>query len=96
MPICEVLTGNLGHDIADAGIQHRGEQSRTLHHPAERTTNPSHRTFRAGLAAAMLVDINTSRRIIGVPTLVAADHERIVATVGPAIQTVLAPSGPTA
>lgn len=51
------------------------------------------RALRAGLAAAMLVGIITSRRIIGVPTLVAADHDLIVATVGPAIQSVLAPSG---
>lgn len=47
------------------------------------------RALRAGLTAAMLVGIVTSRRVIGVPTLVAADHDLIVATVGPAIQSVL-------
>jgi uncharacterized membrane-anchored protein len=51
--------------------------------------------LRAGLAAAMLVGIVTSRRIIGVPVLVAADTEQIVATVGPAIQQVLAGAAPT-
>lgn len=47
------------------------------------------RAMRAGMASAMLVGIITSRRIIGVPTLAAADHESIVAMVGPAIQSIL-------
>ncbi|MBB2968543.1 TetR family transcriptional regulator [Leifsonia aquatica] len=51
--------------------------------------------LRAGLAAAMLVGIITSRRIIGVPTVADADHEQLVATVGPAIQLILMP-GPSA
>jgi hypothetical protein len=46
--------------------------------------------LRAGLAAAMLVGIITSRRIIGVPAVVAADTETLVRTVGPAIQQLLA------
>jgi AcrR family transcriptional regulator len=45
--------------------------------------------LRAGLAAAMLVGVITSRDIIGVPTLAAADHEALIATVGPAIQAIL-------
>jgi hypothetical protein len=45
--------------------------------------------LRAGLAAAMVVGIITSRRIIGVPALVAADQETLVRTVGPAIQQLL-------
>jgi len=45
--------------------------------------------LRAGLASAMLVGVITSRRVIGVPVLVAADTERIVATLAPAIQQVL-------
>ncbi|ROS73910.1 TetR family transcriptional regulator [Curtobacterium sp. PhB130] len=47
------------------------------------------RALRAGLAAAMLVGIVTGRRVIGVPTLVEADHDAVVAVVGPAIQHVL-------
>lgn len=47
------------------------------------------RALRAGLAAAMLVGIITSRQIIAVPVVRAADHDAIVATVGPAIQTLL-------
>jgi AcrR family transcriptional regulator len=46
-------------------------------------------TLRAGLAAAMLIGIITSRRIIGVPVLAAADTDTLVTTVGPAIQQLL-------
>ncbi|MFE5700386.1 hypothetical protein [Rhodococcus koreensis] len=42
----------------------------------------------------MLVGIVTSRRIIGVPTLVAADTEELVAVLAPAIQQILCPSQP--
>lgn len=45
--------------------------------------------LRAGVAAAMLIGVITSRRIIGVPALARATTERLVATVGPAIQQVL-------
>lgn len=46
--------------------------------------------LRAGLAASMLVGIITSRQIIGVPILLAADTDTLVATVGPALQQLLA------
>ena len=52
-------------------------------------SNSEDRALRAGLAAAMLVGIVVSRRIVGVPAVVAADHETLVATVGPAIQSIL-------
>ncbi len=45
--------------------------------------------LRAGLAAAMLVGVVTNRRIIGVPVLVAAGTEELVATIAPAIQQLL-------
>ncbi len=46
--------------------------------------------LRAGLAAAMLIGIITSRRVVGVPVLVAADTDTLVRTVGPTIQQLLA------
>jgi len=51
------------------------------------------RTLRAGLAAAMLVGVVTSRRVIGVPALADADPERIISLLGPAIGALL--EGPT-
>jgi AcrR family transcriptional regulator len=47
--------------------------------------------LRAGLASSMLVGLVTSRRIIGVPLLVAAELEELVAIIAPAIQQTLAP-----
>ena len=47
--------------------------------------------LRAGLASSMLVGVVTSRRIIGVPLLVAADTESLVRILAPAIQQVLVP-----
>ncbi|WP_241983262.1 hypothetical protein [Cryobacterium tagatosivorans] len=52
--------------------------------------------LRAGLASSMLVGIVTGRRIIGVPTLVAADTETLVAVIGPAIQQILVPTAAAA
>jgi hypothetical protein len=45
--------------------------------------------LRAGLAAAMLVGVITSRRIIGVAVLVAADTNTLVKTLGPEVQRLL-------
>lgn len=45
--------------------------------------------LRAGVALSLLVGLVTSRRIIGVPTLVEADTELLVSIVAPAIQKVL-------
>jgi AcrR family transcriptional regulator len=51
--------------------------------------------LRAGLAASLLVGMVVSRRIIGVPVLVAAEPEELVALIAPAIQQILVPR-PTA
>lgn len=47
--------------------------------------------LRAGLAASLLVGMVTSRKIIGVPVLVEADLETLIAIIAPAIQLVLVP-----
>jgi len=61
-------------------------QSRLLHGTSGRADDAA---LRAGLASSMLVGVVTSRQIIGVPVLVAADREKLVATVAPAIQLIL-------
>lgn len=61
----------------------------TVSDDADRTDPDA--TLRAGLASSMLVGIVTGRRIIGVPTLVAAESENLNAIVGPTIQQILAP-----
>lgn len=48
-------------------------------------------SLRAGLVSSLLVGVITSRRIIGVPVLVEAEREQLIAILGPAIQKILAP-----
>ncbi|WP_410631675.1 TetR family transcriptional regulator [Amycolatopsis sp. cmx-4-83] len=87
-PLMAMLRGAVGNENARVQLR-EFIQSRLLHGSG----GGGDAMLRAGLAAAMLVGIVTSRRIIGVPVLVAADTEQIVATVGPAIQQVLVGAG---
>jgi AcrR family transcriptional regulator len=82
-PLMAMLRGAIVND--DARVQLRDFiQSRIAH-----GASGDDAALRAGLASSMLVGIVTSRRIIGVPVLVAADREKLVATVAPAIQLIL-------
>lgn len=85
-PLMAMLRGAVTSPEASAQlrdfIQARLVQSRT-------EGDSEDRALRAGLAAAMLVGIVTSRQIVGVPVVLAADHESVIATVGPAIQMIL-------
>lgn len=92
-PLMAMLRGAVTNEYACAQLRDF-VQSRLVHGIGGRGDGGSSgddAMLRAGLAAAMLVGIVTSRRIIGVPVLVAADTEQLVATVGPAIQRMLAP-----
>ena len=89
-PLMAMLRGAITND--DARSQLRDFiQSRLVHGIVE---GPGHHdaVLRAGLAAAMLVGVVTSRQIIGVPVLVEADREQLVAVLAPAVQQVLAGS----
>lgn len=86
-PLMAMLRGALGNEQACARLR-EFIQSRLLNGTSGRTDDDA--ALRAGLAASMLVGIVTSRQIIGIPVLVAADREHLVATVAPAIQQLLA------
>jgi len=85
-PLMAMLRGAITNDYASAQLRDF-IQSRLLHGTTERASIDA--MFRAGLAASMLVGIVTGRQIIGVPVLVAADTEQLVATVAPAIHQIL-------
>jgi AcrR family transcriptional regulator len=96
-PLMAMLRGAISHEHAAAQLRDF-IQSRLLHGTGtqdgregdgEGEGEGSEAMLRAGLASAMLVGIVTSRRIIGVPALLAADTEQLVATVAPAIQQIL-------
>lgn len=87
-PLMAMLRGAIVNDRANEQLRDF-IQSRLLD-GASGNTSPD-MALRAGLALAMLVGVVTSRRIIGVPTLLAAETEELVAALGPAIQKILGP-----
>ncbi|WP_431277837.1 TetR family transcriptional regulator [Leifsonia poae] len=88
-PLMAMLRGAIVNETASAQLRDF-IQSRILHG----MSGGGDASLRAGLASSMLVGIVTGRRIIGVPVLVAADREKLVATVAPAIQQLLAGARP--
>ncbi|TFC91139.1 TetR family transcriptional regulator [Cryobacterium sp. TMT4-31] len=87
-PLMAMLRGAIVNDTASGQLRDF-IQSRLL--DGTRDRHDPDAVLRAGLASSMLVGIVTGRRIIGVPTLVAAGTEKLVAVVGPAIQQILVP-----
>ncbi len=88
-PLMAMLRGAIVNDRAGAQLRDF-IQSRLVEGTRGHTRADA--GLRAGLAAAMLVGVITSRRIIGVPALAAADTEALVAVLAPAIQRVLMPA----
>ncbi|MBF4586576.1 MULTISPECIES: TetR family transcriptional regulator [unclassified Curtobacterium] len=86
-PLMAMLRGAMVNE--DATAQLRDFIQARLVHGASGADHED-RALRAGLAAAMLVGIITSRQVFGVPAVLAADHDTVVAIAGPAIQSVLA------
>ncbi len=84
-PLMAMLRGAIVNEHASTQLR-EFIQSRLVHGMTGRGEDA---TLRAGLAAAMLVGVITSRRIIGVPVLASADTDTLVTTVGPAIQQLL-------
>ena len=84
-PLMAMLRGAIVNEHASTQLR-EFIQSRLVHGMRGRGDDAM---LRAGLAAAMLVGVITSRRVIGVPVLASADTDTLVATVGPAIQQLL-------
>lgn len=84
-PLMAMLRSAVVNDQANAQLRDF-IQSRLLHGMSGRGDDA---VLRAGLASAMLVGVVTSRRIIGVPALAAADTETLVATLAPALHQLL-------
>jgi AcrR family transcriptional regulator len=84
-PLMAMLRGAIVNEQASAQLR-EFIQSRLMRGMSGRGDDA---TLRAGLAAAMLVGVITSRRIIGVPVLATADTDTLVTTIGPAIQRLL-------
>lgn len=88
-PLMAMLRGAIANESASASELRDFLQSRLRHGTEGRTDEDA--ALRAGLASTMLVGVIVGRRVIGVPTLAAADSEQLVALLGPAIQQILVP-----
>ncbi|TBN55523.1 TetR/AcrR family transcriptional regulator [Glaciihabitans arcticus] len=88
-PLMAMLRGAIVNETANEQLR-SFIQSRLIE--GTRSSGDPAAMLRAGLAASMLVGVVISRRIVGVPALVAADHDELVAVLGPAIQRVLVPA----
>jgi AcrR family transcriptional regulator len=87
-PLMAMLRGAIANESASEQLRDF-LQSRLRHGTKGRADTDA--ALRAGLASTMLVGVILGRRVIGVPTLAAADTEQLVALLGPAIQQILAP-----
>ena len=85
-PLMVMLRGAITNDHARTQLRDF-IQSRLAHGTEGRGDEDA--MLRAGLAAATLVGVVTSRQILRVPVLIAADREQLVAILGPAIQHIL-------
>lgn len=90
-PLMAMLRGAIVNESAAEQLR-SFIQSRLLEGTRERTDTDA--ALRAGIASSLLVGVVTSRRIIGVPTLLAARTEELIAILAPAIQQVLVPQPP--
>jgi AcrR family transcriptional regulator len=87
-PLMAMLRGAIVNEQARAQLRDF-IQSRLLAGTSDKLNSDA--ALRAGLASSLLVGMVTSRRIIGVPILVEASLEQLVAIIAPAIQAILVP-----
>ncbi|MFC7485647.1 TetR family transcriptional regulator [Knoellia sp. CPCC 206453] len=87
-PLMAMLRGAVANESASEQLRDF-LQSRLRHGTKGHADDDA--ALRAGLASTMLVGVIVGRRVIGVPTLAAADPEKLVALLGPAIQQILVP-----
>lgn len=88
-PLMAMLRGAVVNEQANTQLR-EFIQARLLNAVGQHA-NDDDAVLRAGLASSMLVGLVVGRRVVGVPTLIEADAETLVALVAPAIQSVLTP-----
>lgn len=91
-PLKAMLRGAIANELAAKQLRDF-IQSRLMHGASD--SGEADAALRAGLAAAMLVGVVTSRDIIGVPLIASAESDEIVRVLAPSIQVILA-RGPVA
>lgn len=89
-PLMAMLRGAIVNDRASSQLREFIESRLLVEAIVSRDADDA--SLRAGIVSTMLVGLVVGRDVVGVPTLAGADHETLIALVGPAVQTVLVPS----
>ncbi|MFB7421019.1 TetR family transcriptional regulator [Streptomyces sp. NPDC056210] len=88
-PLMAMLRGAIANDQANQQLREFLQERLLVDAIASRAVDEP--TLRAGIVSSMLVGLMVGRGVVGVPTLTAVERERLVALVGPAVQSVLVP-----
>uniref|UniRef100_A0AAU3GKT8 TetR family transcriptional regulator n=1 Tax=Streptomyces sp. NBC_01401 TaxID=2903854 RepID=A0AAU3GKT8_9ACTN len=91
-PLMAMLRGAIVNDQANKQLREFLQERLLVDAIASRAVDDA--TLRAGIVSSMLVGLMVGRGVVGVPTLTGAERETLVALVGPAVQSVLAPTPP--
>ncbi|MEU8706483.1 TetR family transcriptional regulator [Streptomyces sp. NPDC048565] len=91
-PLMAMLRGAIVNDQANKQLREFLQERLLVDAIASRAVDNA--TLRAGIVSSMLVGLMVGRGVVGVPTLTEAERETLVALVGPAVQSVLAPATP--
>ncbi|MEU3733847.1 TetR family transcriptional regulator [Streptomyces sp. NPDC033538] len=93
-PLMAMLRGAIVNDQASGQLREFLQERLLVDAVASRAVDNA--TLRAGIVSSMLVGLVVGRGVVGVPTLTEVERETLIALVGPAVQSVLAPTPPAA
>ncbi|MET9558448.1 TetR family transcriptional regulator [Streptomyces sp. NPDC006645] len=91
-PLMAMLRGAITNDRANEQLREFLQQRLLADAVTSRAVDNA--PLRAGIVSSMLVGLVVGRGVVGVPTLTEAERETLIALVGPAVQSVLAPPSP--
>lgn len=91
-PLMAMLRGAIVNDQASGQLREFLEERLLVDAVASRAVDNA--TLRAGVVSSMLVGLVVGRGVVGVPTLTEVERETLISLVGPAVQSVLAPTPP--
>lgn len=94
-PLMAILRGAIVNDQANGQLreflQERLFVAAVASRDADADVADGDAMLRAGIVSSMLVGLVVGRGVVGVPTLVEAEREKLIMLVGPAVQSVLVP-----
>lgn len=91
-PLMAMLRGAIVNDQANEQLREFLQERLLIGAVASRVVVDDDVTLRVEIVSSMLIGIVVGRGVVGVPTLTAADRDTLIGLVGPAVQSVLAPT----